>query len=324
MITLYVRQEGGVLATPWTMGEPVPYDVVWVDMEQTSAEDEAALQAAMGIDLPTHEDEWKNDVLNRMYRVDATAYMTAAVINKTTSPYPETRPITFVLNETTLVTMRDIAPTSFKTFAKRLATSSRDLTSGPEIMEGLLVEMVTRVAYNSELVVTELDDLSHQIFDPYGMQETQNTSDAMRSALQRLGTAADLNGKINESLHSLARLLAFFKEDQEDNHYLGRKLDVLALDVRELLQHTAFLGDKITFLLDATLGMINVEQNMIMKILSVFTVIIMPPTLIGSIYGMNFRFMPELSHMWGYPLALLLMLGCAAGPYLYFRKKRWL
>lgn len=326
MMMVYFRQDGVVRVAPWD-GAGFPPETVWVDVEHAAKEELEAIQSHLGIDLPSGEEVKENLALNRMYQSDGISYMTAKIITKSNGPYPETQPVSFMLSEHMLVTLRGIAPTSFKSFAQQLVGKARDFTCGAEIMEGLLEAMVTRVAHNSELVVSELDGLSHQIFDTYAGESKKsdtNSSEQMKNVLRKLGAVADLNSQINESLYSFARLITFFKEDQEDNKYLVRKLDVLSADVKELIQQTGFLSDKITFQLDATLGMINVEQNMIMKVLSIFTVMIMPPTLIGSIYGMNFAHMPELQEMWGYPAALSVMLVCALVPYIYFRNKRWL
>lgn len=322
---VFVKEDGKVLCRPLEATEALPDTTLWVDAENATEAEEDMLQAALGIGIPTREEVWKNHALNRMYASEGASYMTAALINKHGGPYPATEAVTFIVTERCLVTLRSIAPTSFKNFGARLMASTRDFNSGPEVMEGLLEEMITRVAYNSEVVTDALDEVSHAIFDPYGVNETNKANtQTMHTLLQQLGTNADLNSKINESLHSFSRLLVFFREEQEDNLYLARKLDVLVRDVKNLQQQTGFVSDKITFLQDATLGMINVEQNIIMKILSVFTVVIMPPTLVAGIYGMNFAHMPELHHAWGYPLALLLMLVLSVGPFMYFRRRGWL
>ncbi len=323
MITLYSRDEGQLAVQSWQSGQPLPPHLIWVDAHDPSDEEADSLQAALGLALPPREERERSSALSRMFSSDGVSFMTAALITKAMGPYPEIRHVRFVLTEDTLLTVREIEPTSFVQFAARLAETTKNYDSGPEVLQGLLEEMVLRVAYNSELVSGDLDELSHRIFDPYGLQADEEQT-SLQDVLRRLGVAADLNSQVHESLHSLARMVGFFKEQQSDNQYLVRKLDVLAADIRELAQQTTFLSNKITFQLDATLGMINVEQNMIMKILSVFTVLIMPPTLIGSIYGMNFSFMPELSQPWGYPLALALMVVCAVGPFMYFRRRRWL
>ena len=322
MITVYARTDGMFEVHTWTAGDPFPIGAIWVDAESPTEPEIAELQLALGFALPSHEERERNITLSRMYKSDGASFMNAAIITKALGPYPELSIIRFLLTENTLLTVRDIQPTSFENFAARLQTNTKDFDSGPEILQGLLEEMVLRIAFNSDLVTNDLDRLSHRIFDPYGLKENEEMT--MRDVLRQLGVAADLNSMVHESLHSMARMVAFFKEVQSDNQYLLRKLDTLSKDIRELAQQSTFLSDKITFQLDATLGMINVEQNIIMKILSIFTVFLMPPTLIGSIYGMNFQFMPELSQPWGYPLAIALMLLCSVAPYLYFRKRRWL
>ncbi|NBX04176.1 MAG: magnesium transporter CorA, partial [Alphaproteobacteria bacterium] len=152
----------------------------------------------------------------------------------------------------------------------------------------------------------------------------KNPSEMMKSVLQRLGNCADLNSKISESLHSLARLLGYFRTLHGHSEIVDTQIGTLMTDVKALSQQTSFLSDKITFQLDATLGMINVEQNMIVKIFSIATVFFLPPTLVSSIYGMNFEQMPELSWVYGYPMAIGLMILVAAIPFFYFRKKGWL
>lgn len=322
MITVYSRTDGLFEITPWTAGDPFPIGAIWVDAESPTEDEIYELQLTLGIPLPTKEERERAITLSRMFKADGVSFMNAAIITKSLGPYPELSVVRFILTEHTLLSVRDIQPTSFENFSARLQHSQKDFDSGPEILQGLLEEMVLRIAFNSDLVTNDLDRLSHRIFDPYGLKEDEDLS--LQDVLRQIGVAADLNSQVHESLHSLARMIGFFKESQADNQYLVRKLDVLSQDIRELGQQSAFLSDKITFQLDATLGMINVEQNISMKILSTFTVCLMPPTLIGSIYGMNFEFMPELSSPFGYPVAVVLMLATAITPYLYFRKRRWL
>ncbi len=150
------------------------------------------------------------------------------------------------------------------------------------------------------------------------------SSTLLQGVLKKLGAAADLNSKINESLQSLQRLSVFLKQEVSQDPKIDAKLDILMNDTNALLTQSAFLSDKVTFQLDATLGMINVEQNLIIKIFSMVAVFFLPPTLIASLYGMNFNLMPELNWSLGYPMALFMMFMSAAVPYVYFRKRGWL
>ncbi len=312
-------------AAGMTATDRIPSGTVWIDLFNPSLEEEKNIETQLGIEIPTREEVWKNQVLNRFYQEYGVAYMTAAVITKIDSPYPQTSAITFVLAEEYLLTIRYIVPTSFHNFSQRLTRNSHRFINGSRVLEGLLEEMITRVAHNSEIVVDELDTLSHDIFSPGTFEHTrQNTSLQMQQLLRRLGTCADLNSKINESLHSLARMVNFFEKVHEPDPEVDSSIRTLITDVESLTKQTAFLSDKITFQLDATLGMINIEQNMIIKIFSVVAVFFLPPTLVSGIYGMNFQEIPELTWAYGYPYAIFLIVMCVVIPFLYFRKKKWL
>lgn len=325
MITVHQRQEQRVVECVVAPGAPLPPNALWIDLHAPTPEETHAVAQQLGIELPTRNEAWKNEVLNRVYQENGVATMTASIITKTDYPYPQTSAVTFILTPSYLLTMRDIAPTSFKNFAQRLHAAPQPLKSPVYVLEGLLEEIIHRVAYNSEVVVEALDALSHNIFGADVLKEGhKNPSQAMKDVLKQLGAAADLNSKINESLYSLSRMLCFFKQLSLSDAEMDASIGVLATDVAALMQQTAFLSDKITFQLDATLGMINVEQNLIIKIFSVVAVFFLPPTLISSLYGMNFHHMPELDWLYGYPFAIFLMFLCALVPFLYFRKKGWL
>lgn len=325
MITLYYRDHSTIRAVELMASDSIPQSTVWIDMYVASPEEIDRMEQHLNIQIPTGREVWKNHVLNRLYVEGDVAYMTAALITKVESPYPGTSPVAFVLTHEYLLTVRDIDPTSFRNFAKRTQRANEFFPNAWFLLEGLLEEVITRVAHNSEIVVDALDDLSHQIFEAKILgTSTSNASQAMKNVLRLLGSSADLNSKINESLHSLQRLLLFFREIVCNDPVLDRKIDILLSDASALTTQTGFVSDKVTFQLDATLGMINVEQNLIIKLFSVVAVFLMPPTLISGIYGMNFAHMPELNWIYGYPLALGLMVVCAAVPFFYFKKKGWL
>ncbi|MFO0389102.1 MAG: magnesium transporter CorA family protein [Alphaproteobacteria bacterium] len=325
MITVYYKQNGSISVRDVGKSDVLPPDSVWIDIYNPTLEEEKNIEGQLGIEIPTKEEVWKNQVLNRFYQENGVSYMTAALITKVDSPYPQTSSVTFILSEKYLVTIRYINPTSFQNFSTRLLRYSAKFPDGAHVLEGLLEEIITRVAYNSEIVVDVLDQLSHDIFNPDTFQNNkQNPSQLMQAVLRRLGTCADLNSKINESLHSLSRMVNYFETVHIPDKDIDSGLRTLTTDVMSLTKQTAFLSDKITFQLDATLGMINVEQNMIIKIFSVVAVFFLPPTLVSGIYGMNFQSIPELEWAWGYPYALFLITMCVVIPFLYFRKKKLL
>lgn len=327
MFTVYRRQEGGgIWPRQIGTGEEIPGDLLWIDLQSPTPDEIVRIEEHLNIQIPTGKEVWKNHVLNRFYIEDDVAYMTAALITKADSPWPGTAPVTFILGRDFLLTVHSIAPTSFRNFAQRLQKPTEKFPTSAHMLEGLLEEIITRVAYNAEIVVDALDTISHSIFgeESLGRSRADAVTRATSSALKLLGSAADLNSKINESLHSINRLLVFFKKIVPTGADIDAAIDILIVDTAALTTQSSFLSDKITFQLDATLGMINVEQNLIIKIFSVVAVFFMPPTLVSSLYGMNFRHMPELDWPYGYPVTLLLMLVCALTPYLYFRRKGWL
>jgi len=325
VITIFRKRAGKIEVFTLTANDQIPEDVLWIDIYNPTPDEERSVESQLGVEILTREETWKNQVLNRFYTEDNITYMTAAIITKVETPYPQTSEVTFVRAENYLLTLRYIMPTSFNNFAYRLMHGRRQFQNGSEVLEGLLEEIITRVAHNSEIVVKELDMLSHDIFGADALtREVKNQTTMMKDVLRRLGSAADLNSQTRESLLSLSRVLIFFRQCSMHSPEVANGIDTLKSDVGSLLEQTSFLSDKVTFQLDATLGVINVEQNQIVKVFTVLAVFFMPPTLISSMYGMNFHMMPELSWHLGYPMALCMMLASAIFPFMYFRKKGWL
>jgi magnesium transporter len=170
-----------------------------------------------------------------------------------------------------------------------------------------------------------VDEVSHAIFEPQGTGAERTRS--YTAILSIIGRKGDLTSKVRESLVSIGRLVLFLANEAEGMRWakdMRAQLKSMQRDVQSLSDHVSYLSGKITFLLDALLGMVSLEQNNIIKIFSVAAVVLMPPTLVASIYGMNFKSMPELDWHFGYPMALGLMLVAAILPYLFFKWKKWL
>ena len=190
------------------------------------------------------------------------------------------------------------------------------------ILAGLLDAVIDRLADILEGAQANLDRLSGTIFD----DTSPLRGPALRDILNSVGRSGDLVSKVSESLvsfdrvHGHARRLTRMRNDLD----AWERLEGPASDIPALRQHAGFLSSKVEFLLNATLGKINIEQNATIKIFSVVAVIFMPPTLIASVYGMNFEHMPELSSIYGYPAALLAMIAAAILPYLIFKSRGWL
>jgi magnesium transporter len=305
--------------------EAIPAEAIWIDMLRPTGEEEKLVEAALGIGVPTQDEMREIEASSRLYQEDGCLFMTATVLSRTDTTLPESQPITFVLTADRLVTVRYSEPRSFEMFAARICRAG-GAEPGPEAtLVGLLDTMVDRTADVIERLAGEMDALSATVFQESAGRRRRTIE--FQDVLHAIGRKGDLNSKIRESLFTIARLTAYLGQAlfaaKADRELRGR-VKTLGRDVASLTDHSHFLSNNITFLLDATLGMINIEQSAIIKIVSVAAVVFLPPTVIASIYGMNFEIMPELGWSFGYPFALALMVASAILPYLIFRRLGWL
>lgn len=304
---------------------------VWVDILRPDRDEEAAVERALGIDVPTIEEMSEIEVSSRLYAEDGAAFMTAMMLSHTDGDNVILSPITFILKGEQLITVRYAEPRSIDAFVARCQKAASYSADG--LVTGLLEGLIERIGDVLERTGHELDDLSDTIFvlnvpAPDGQKKAAKPKPRnFQSVLEQIGRKGDLLSKVRESLVSFQRLLAFGAEiaasRKPGKEYEGR-IRTLSRDVQSLSDHSTFLTQKINFLLDATLGMINIEQTGIIKIFSVAAVVFLPPTLIASIYGMNFTHMPELSWPFGYPMAIGLMILSAIVPYQFFKWRGWL
>ncbi len=329
MIKLHRPQAVRSVTAAELPAQPTP-DILWIDLLEPSPEEIRAVEALEQLSLPTRNEAQEIEISSRLYIENRTLFMTATIMVRATDANPATSPVTFVYRPGRLITLRydDAAP--FKVFAARYERNPEAFATAQTLFLGLFDEIVDRIADILELVAADLSSLSATIFTGEHREPgTVNYNDLLR----RIGQNAARTTNARESLVSLRRVHGFFTEtcgnlsaEQVDEHWRITGKDVIAL-----ADHANFVSSKVTFILDATLGLINSEQNTInsqqnkiIKLFSVLAVVLLPPTLIASIYGMNFHHMPELRWPWGYPLALGLMLLSAVVPYLIFKYKRWL
>jgi magnesium transporter len=301
--------------------------VVWADLLDPSREEEAAIESWLGVDIPTREEMEEIEISSRLYIEDGAYFMTATLPSQTEGDTPIMSPVSFVLVGKKLVTVRYHEPQAFKTFPLRAEKVALGCTSGETILMTLLEAIVDRLADVLERVGREVVDVSHGIFHPAEKRDASKRGRDFQLILRRIGRKEELVSNIQDSLISLQRLSGFFGNatlQSKSDKDIRSRVKTLSRDVASLSDHASFLSQKITFLLDATLGMINIEQNAIIKIVSVAAVVFLPPTLVASIYGMNFDVMPELKWLLGYPFALVLMVISAVLPFFYFKRRGWL
>ncbi len=325
MLNLYVPSGSSLHAYQHPQDVPDLSSCVWFDLLNPTREEELLVEDMLGIDAPTREDMQEIELSSRLYSESDAVFMTATVLVHMDSVTPTAAPITFVLKGDRLLTLRYADPRPFTTFAARAQRPTSGYTTGSLIFTGLLEAFVNRIADVLEEMGTQIDSLSAQVFVERS-DKLKNTD--FKDTLRLLGRKGDLCSKARESLISLTRLTHYASDALDVSHLpqakdVKNRLMAIDRDVTSMLDHVSFLNSKVAFLLEATLGLINIEQNAIIKLFSVVSVALMPPTLIASIYGMNFKTMPELNWTWGYPLAIALMLVSALVPFIYFKKRGW-
>ena len=294
--------------------------VVWFDAVEPTPEEVADLGTALGVRLPTREEMEEIEDSSRLYREDGAVFMTATLPADVESDAARMEPVTFVLTGGRLVTIRYHDPRAFRTFISRISRFAGASASGEEVLVALLEAVIDRLADILENAGRAVAGISRAVLRD---AEAPDYRDALRS----IGRQGDTVSNVQDSLLSIERLVGFAgigPDSESRGKEMRNRLRTLGRDARFLTEHAGFLSQKITFLLDATLGMIGIEQNGTIKILSVAAVVFLPPTLIASIYGMNFEVMPELAWWFGYPMALGLMVGAGFLSYWFFKRKGWL
>lgn len=300
--------------------------VVWADLLNPSKEEETTVERWLGVCVPTREEMEEIEISSRLYVEDGAHFMTATLPSQTDSDDPVMAPVTFVLSGNRLVTIRYHEPKAFQSFPQRAEKASIGCTSAETILVGLLEAIVDRLADVLERASRDVEALSKDIFNPTA-KKASTRDRTFQLLLKDLGRKESLTSGMRDSLTTLQRLSGFLANavgQARDGKDVRARVKTLSRDVASLSDHASFLSQKITFLLDATLGMINIEQNAIIKIVSVAAVVFLPPTLVASIYGMNFDAMPELKWLLGYPFALGVMVVSAILPFVYFRRRGWL
>lgn len=328
MITAYLPQGGQLQRIELTPTSTLPEGVVWIDLLEPSQAEEKAIETLLGMELPTREEMQEIEISSRLYREGDASFMTANILYHAETPQPQTTAVTFMRTPRATVTLRYADPQSFRQFVARAQRQPALLASPDAALCGILDAIIDRAADVLEIGSKDLDTISRDIFG-YNRKpdEVPDDESDLEAVVRKLGHIEDLNSRIRDSLLSLTRLIAFLTltmAEQRGTKESRTWLKTLARDVQSLNEQAAFLAHKGNFLLDATLGLINIQQTKIIKIFSVAATVFLPPTLIASIYGMNFQHMPELDWNFGYPMAIALMIASAVLPYWWFKRKGWL
>ncbi len=324
MLSVFVPRPAGLVNAEYTAGAPLPPEALWIDLLEPTTAEEQAVEQALGIDVPTREEMREIESSNRFYEDNGTLYMTATVVTRLDTDLPERTQVTFILTSSKLVTNRYTDPLPFRRFIAFAATHPATAGSGASVLAGILESIINRIADVLERVGGDVDSVSSQVFSR--THQTRKAPLDFESVLAQIGQSGDLVSKASESLVSLTRLLGFVQQsgNAQVTQDARARLRTLSRDVLAMSDHSNFLSNKVQFLLDATLGMVSIDQNNIIKIFSVVTVFLLPPSVVVGYYGTNFQHIPWLHATWG-PWALLAMMAVSAAiPYWYFKRRGWL
>lgn len=328
MLRMYVREAERLVSRDHlaeTLAEAVN-PVVWYDLVSPSTEESRQVEAALGLSLPTRDEMEEIEPSARLYQEEGATFQTlTALVNL--DGEPTKTPVTFILKGKTLATVRYADPRPFAMFVNRARRGGGlPCANGEDIMLGLIEALTDRLADVLERVGNEIDGISREVFRSKAGSAKKKTKD-LQSLIERLGQQGDFLGSVRESVVSISRLVTYhaaLEGQRKPTRESRQMVKLLQRDAASLGDHATFLSGKVNFLLDATLGLINLEQNQIIKIFTVASVVFLPPTLVASVYGMNFTLMPELEWTFGYPWAIGLMVASAALPFLFFKRRGWL
>nr|WP_245747749.1 magnesium/cobalt transporter CorA [Formivibrio citricus] len=294
-------------------------DIVWVDMVDPTDEERELVQRAFRMELPEDEELLDLEESARCYADEHGLHISSFFLHKEGEDSANVT-VSFVLNAGRLLSIRQEELTVFRLFRLRARVQPGFVSNAQDILLSIYDAAVEYDADMLEEVYTELESISKSVLN----REEDMTDQLMAEAVNRLAIYEDINGKVRLDLMDTRRALSFLLRSRVLGAEQEANLREILRDLESLNNHTGFLFDKINFLMDAVMGLINLAQNKIIKIFSIASVVLLPPTLVASMYGMNFKNLPELEWQYGYAWAIFLMIVSAITPYVIFKRKGWL
>jgi magnesium transporter len=299
--------------------------VSWIDLLQPTDEERASVEGGYGLKLPSREELSQVELSSRLAEKNGVLFLSMPTVSHLSGLDHAQSPLGFVLSKKLLVTIRYAQLQAFETVARSRSTDGASFSS-VETFAALVDGMLELSADMIEQIAAQLDGVSRAVFSKLGKQtHVTQSNDELRRVLIDVGTAGERLSRIRDSVLGLQRIVPFVAGTEQDwiPANIRARLKTTQNDLSSLTEYETHLFDKVQFLLDAVLGFINTKQNDIFQVLTVISIVGIPPTLVASIYGMNFKNMPELSWAWGYPYGLVLILLSAILPIVWFKWRRW-
>lgn len=286
-------------------------DVIWIDLIDVSDAVETELEQFLKIYIQEDEEIEEIEMSSRYIQTEDSIVANSNFLQDNF----QMQPVSFILKNGILVSVRDVELRSFNETVKKIYADTRNYTNGFQVLVALLE---TRVEYDADMI----EDITDQITN---LSKTLNTEDDLSQEI--LMHIKDLQEKvmiIRQNIIDKQRVVSNMLKSNLFPHELLPRLTMIIKDINSLFEYTRFGFDRLDYLQDTFLGLVNIQQNKIIKIFTVVSVIFMPPTLIASMYGMNFSHMPELNWKYGYPFSIALMVAFAAVVLLFFKRRKWL
>ncbi|QNP58660.1 magnesium/cobalt transporter CorA [Paenacidovorax monticola] len=309
-----------------SLEELARFQPIWVDLEAPTLEEKRWIKQHYGLSIP--EDAMDEDIEEsaRFYEEDNGDLHIRSDFLIDDAEDPRSVRVAFILNlmndtlrsKGVLFSIHDEDVPVFRLLRMRARRAPGLIEDAKDVLLKLFDADAEYSADTLEGIYDDLEQASAQVLSG---DVTDTRASEVLAAIAR---QEDLNGRIRRNVMDTRRAVSFMMRSRMLNAEQFEEARQILRDIESLDNHTAFLFDKINFLMDATVGFININQNKIIKIFSVASVALLPPTLIASVYGMNFKFMPELEWAYGYPYVVALMVASAVVPMLYFRKRGWL
>ena len=313
----------------FTLAE-LPSDIVWIDLFEPTADEVHFVERLTSLSLPNLDSLSEIEMSSRLYTENNAIYMSGPLVSKSSTTAPEVSPTGFVLTRDFLITLRYAEFAAFNTFMDRMSRSGTFHHSSAGAFAGLMDAIIDRMADVLERVGDELAVLSRRTFRGETLtakhhRSANKESADMRAILRRIGRAGDLASTIRDSLLGVNRMIAYMSgiANEWTPEEVKPIIRTLREDAMSLNDYVTHLTNKVQLLLDATLGLISIEQNNTFRVLTIVSVVGIQPTLVASLYGMNFKYMPELDWAWGYPWGLGLIALSAIIPFVWFKFRGW-
>ncbi len=289
-------------------------NILWVDLFSPTEEEKENVEKFFNLEIPTKQKMEEIEVSSRYFEDEENIKINAFFLVKEGNNF-RNETVSFILTIDTLITVRYRELKTFSETAKRILSNPKYYENGYYVFATILEIRIDSDADTLEFITKEINRLSRIVFT--GIDITQEL-------LESISYYEDYNMTIRENLTDKQRLISSLLKSYKVPKDLREELRIMIKDVNSLIDYTNFNFDRLDYLQNTFLGLINIQQNKVMKIFTLMSVIFLPPTLIAAIYGMNFHYMPELSWKFGYPFALFLMLLSAVLPLYIFKKKGWL